>query len=160
MSLNPDEMNTKLQWLIDIEEIKQLKVRYAAACDDNYKADVIAELFTEDAIWDGGMMGFARTRSGIREFFANASSLVGFAVHGLSNPLIDIDGDKATGHWYLHQPMVMKGTDKGYWFSAQYQDEYVRTSTGWKFQYVKIVEKAFTPYEEGFGKILMADLPI
>ena len=154
-----EEIETKLQWLVDIEEIKQLKARYAAACDNEYDADAIAGLFTEDAIWDGGMMGYAKTQSGIREFFVNASKLVGFAVHGLSNPLIEIDGDRATGSWYLHQPMAMKGTEAAFWFCAQYQDEYVRTSEGWKFQHVKILEKAFTPYEAGFGKQLIADLP-
>ncbi len=154
-----EEMEKKLQWLVDIEEIKQLKTRYAAACDNEYEPDAIAALFTQDAVWDGGMMGYAETQSGIREFFANASNLVGFAVHGLSNPLIEIDGDRATGCWYLHQPMVMKGTDAGFWFCAQYQDEYVRTSEGWKFKHVKIIAKAFTPYDEGFGKVLMADLP-
>ena len=71
------------------EEIKQLKARYARACDDNYDADTIAELFTDDAVWDGGMMGYAETRDGIRRFFENASSIVGFAVHGISNPLIE-----------------------------------------------------------------------
>jgi hypothetical protein len=154
-----EEMEKKLQWLVDIEEIKQLKARYAAACDNDYEPDAIAALFAEDAIWDGGMMGYAKTRSGIREFFVNASKLVSFAVHGLSNPLIEIDGDRATGRWYLHQPMAMKGTEAGFWFCAQYEDEYVRTSEGWKFQHVKILEKAFTPYEEGFGKRLFADLP-
>ena len=37
-------------------------------------------------------MGRAEGREGIRGFFANASNLVGFAVHGVSNPLIEIDG--------------------------------------------------------------------
>jgi ketosteroid isomerase-like protein len=159
MSHDDLDLAGKIQWLIDIEEIKQLKARYAAACDNNYEPDTIAGLFTEDAIWDGGMMGFAKTRSGIREFFSNASSLVGFAVHGLSNPIINVDGDTATGQWYLHQPMTMKGSNSAYWFCARYEDQYVRTSDGWKFQHVKITERAFSPYEDGFGKVLMADLP-
>ena len=149
----------QLQWLVDIEQIKQLKARYAAACDDDYAADDIAALFTESAVWDGGMMGVAETREGIREFFRNASSIVGFAVHGLSNPIIEVDGDEATGHWYLAQPMTLKGTDQAYWFAARYEDRYVRTTEGWKFQHVKITERAFTPYEEGFGKNLLAPLP-
>ncbi len=149
----------KLQWLVDIEEIKQLKARYAAACDDNYQADAIAELFTEDAIWDGGMIGYAQGREGIREFFANASNVVGFAVHGVSNPLIEIDGDEATGRWYLFQPMTMQGGNAAYWFCAQYQDVYLRTSEGWKFKHVLVQARAFSPYEDGFGKTLMSSLP-
>ena len=149
----------KLQWLVDIEEIKQLKARYAAACDDDYAPDRIAALFTEDAIWDGGMMGYAESRAGIREFFANASNIVGFAIHGVSNPLIEIDGDAATGRWYLMQPMVLKGSESSFWYCAQYQDAYLRTQDGWKFQHVKIHARAFSPYESGFGKELMAALP-
>ena len=155
MSLDPD----KLQWLVDIEEIKQLKARYAAACDDDYAADKIAELFVDDAVWDGGMMGFAETREGIREFFANASNIVGFAVHGVSNPLIEVDGDRASGRWYLMQPMVLKGNDACYWYCAQYEDQYVRTDDGWKFRHVKIHARAFSPYDSGFGRELMSRLP-
>lgn len=160
MSHEDKEVLGRLNWLADIEEIKQLKARYARACDDDYDADVLASLFTDDAVWDGGMMGYAKTREGIRAFFENASAIVGFAVHGISNPLIEIDGDRATGHWYLHQPMTMKGGELCFWFCAQYFDEYLRTAEGWKFKHVQIEARAFSPYEQGFGRLLMAELPI
>jgi len=159
VSHDDSDIAAKVQWLADIEEIKQLKARYAAACDDDYDADAIAELFTEDAVWDGGMLGLVETRQGIRDFFAGSSDIVGFAVHSVSNPLIEIDGDRARGRWYLHQPMTMKGTDSCFWLCAQYQDEYVRTSAGWRFQHVKVIIRAFSPYETGFGKQLMVELP-
>ena len=143
----------------DIEEIKQLKARYALACDNDYDPDALADLFTEDAVWDGGFMGRAETRDGIRTFFANASSVVAFAVHGVSNPLIEVAGDTAKGRWYLHQPMVLHGEGGCFWFCAQYEDDYVRTDDGWKFQHVRVNARAFTPFEEGFGKVLLADLP-
>lgn len=153
------EIAARLLWLTDIEEIKQLKARYAAACDDDYDASSIADLFTEDAIWDGGMMGHAETREGIRSFFSNASNVIGFAVHGISNPIIEVDGDRATGRWVLHQPMTMKGSDACYWFCARYVDDYLRTPSGWRFQHVRVEARAFSPYEEGFGKVLLTDLP-
>lgn len=159
MSHKEQDVEARLLWLADIEEIKQLKARYALACDDDYNPDDLAELFVEDAIWDGGFMGRAETQEGIREFFANASNIVGFAVHGVSNPLIEVDGDRATGSWFLHQPMVIKGGDACFWFCAQYEDVYVRTADGWKFQHVLVKARAFTPYDQGFGKVLMADLP-
>ena len=160
MSLSDQEIIKKVLWLADIEEIKQLKARYAAACDDNYDTEALAQLFTDDAIWDGGMMGYAKTREGIVTFFENASNLVGFAVHGISNPIIEIDGDTAKGHWYLDQPMAMKGTDACYWYCAQYRDQYQRTAEGWKFSHVELIARAFTPYDVGFGKQLLADLPV
>jgi len=159
MSHDDSDIAAKVRWLADIEEIKQLKARYAAACDDDYDPDALAELFTEDAIWDGGMLGFAETREGIREFFVRASDVVGFAVHGVSNPLIEIEGDCARGRWYLHQPLTLKGTESCFWLCAQYQDEYVRTSAGWRFQHVKVIVRAYSPYEAGFGKQLMVELP-
>ena len=159
MPMSDQDVAAKVLWLVDIEEIKQLKARYAAACDDDYNADSTAALFTDDAIWDGGMMGYAAGCEEIRRFFSAAPDVVAFAVHGLSNPLIEIDGDRATGRWYLHQPMTMKDSQACFWFCAQYEDEYVRTADGWKFQHVKVIARAFTPYEEGFGNQLMAELP-
>ncbi len=157
----PKKMTTeeRLLWLADIEEIKQLKARYALACDDNYDPDGIADLFTEDAVWDGGFMGRAETKEGIREFFRNASNVVAFAVHGVSNPLIDVTGDRATGRWYLHQPMVVHGQEACFWLCAQYEDLYARTEQGWRFERVLVKARAFSPYKEGFGKVLLADLP-
>jgi hypothetical protein len=153
------DLDKTIRWLADIEEIKQLKARYAAACDDDYAADALAALFTEDAVWDGGFMGYAETRDGIRNFFLTATKVVSFAVHGISNPIIEIDGDEATGRWYLHQPMVIRDGNACFWFCAQYQDRYVRTADGWKFRHVKLIPRAFTPYDAGFGEQLLAELP-
>ena len=159
MSHEDQDIAAKVLWLTDIEEIKQLKARYAAACDDDYAPEAIAELFTENAVWDGGMMGLAETREGLRDFFAGASDVIGFAVHSISNPLIEIDGDHARGRWYLHQPLTLKGSESCFWLCAQYQDEYVRTPAGWRFQHVKVITRAFSPYEKGFGRQLMVELP-
>ena len=154
-----ERIEKKLLWLADIEEIKQLKARYAAACDDDYDAKTIADLFVDEGVWDGGPMGFAETRAGIREFFEGVSGLVGFVVHGISNPLITVDGDSATGRWYLHQPMTFKQSGACYWLCAQYFDDYVRTADGWKFRRLTLKARAFSPYEKGFGQLLMAELP-
>ena len=46
-------MNTleqQVQRLTDIEDIKQLKLRYAFFCDDNYNPDGLASCFTEDGL--------------------------------------------------------------------------------------------------------------
>ena len=52
-----EDIDRRLRAIEDIEEIKRLKARYCSYCDDNYDADSIANLFTEDAIWDGGIRG-------------------------------------------------------------------------------------------------------
>ena len=48
-----ESLEKRIQVLEDIEEIKKLKHRYCALCDADYDADALAELFTEDAVWDG-----------------------------------------------------------------------------------------------------------
>ena len=93
--------------MADIEQIKQLKHRYCACCDERYDPDGIAALFTEDGVWDGGPFGRAEGREGFREFFREVSNQVDFANHYVTNPIIEIDGNSATGCWDLWQPMVM-----------------------------------------------------
>ncbi|MBV8360284.1 MAG: nuclear transport factor 2 family protein, partial [Deltaproteobacteria bacterium] len=48
---NIEELAARTQRLEDIENIKQLKARYCAFCDDNYNPQGIASLFTEDGVW-------------------------------------------------------------------------------------------------------------
>jgi len=139
-----------VQRLADIEDIKQLKARYAAACDDDYNADVLASLFTESAIWDGGVFGFAKGREAIREFFSPEVSPVSFAIHQISNPLIEISENVATGKWYLWQPMVLG--EQALWLSATYDDLYVRQDGEWLYQSLKLNVRMLSPYEEGFAK--------
>ena len=67
-----ESLEKRLQVLEDIEEIKKLKHRYCALCDANYDADALAELFTEDAVWDGQERGRNEGREAIRGFFQNA----------------------------------------------------------------------------------------
>ena len=54
-------------------EIKSRKAGYCSYCDDNHDADSIASLFTESAIWDGGIRGTADGRVEIRNYFIRAS---------------------------------------------------------------------------------------
>ena len=42
----------RLQALEDAQAIRNLKARYAALCDNQYDANGIASLFTEDAVWE------------------------------------------------------------------------------------------------------------
>src|SRR5215469_14718749 len=47
-----EQIERRLQVLEDAEAIRNLKARYAALCDNQYDADGIASLFTEDAVWE------------------------------------------------------------------------------------------------------------
>jgi uncharacterized protein (TIGR02246 family) len=146
------ELADRLRELEDIEEIKRLKARYAAACDNNYDADAIAELFAEDAQWDGGDLGKANGREKIRAFFRHASEFFPFAIHNVMNPQIKVDGDHATGQWYLLQPATMAKGNQAVWLDATYNDEYARIDGRWVFQKLRVTTHFLTPYEQGWAK--------
>jgi len=48
--MNVEDLAQPIQTLESIEAIKKLKARYCALCDNQYDADGLATLFTEDAV--------------------------------------------------------------------------------------------------------------
>ena len=152
-------LEEKVQRLVDIEDIKILKHRYAKFCDDNYNSIEISNLFVEDGIWDGGDLGFAEGREAIKEMFRVTPALVKYALHSVSNPIIEVAGDEATGYWYLWQPMVINPGDQALWLIANYTDTYVRVGDEWKFKKLICALEALSPYEEGFGKVRFIEVP-
>jgi uncharacterized protein (TIGR02246 family) len=145
-------LEERLCVLEDIEEIRKLKARYAAACDDNYDADAIAALFTEDAIWDGGSLGRADGRAAIHKFFSRAAEFFPFAIHNVMNPIIEVEGDRATAQWYLLQPATMAKGNQAVWLAAVYHDDYVRHDGRWMFKHLRVKSHFLTPYEEGWAR--------
>ena len=152
--MNSDELARKVQLLLDVEAIKTLKHQYCAYCDDNYNPDGIAGLFVEDAVWDGGDFGRCEGRAAIHKFFRGAPRMLSLAAHQVMNPIIAVDGDRATGEWKLLQPCTLEGKDgpRAMWLAANYHDEYIRTPSGWKFQSLKVTALFFTPHDAGWVK--------
>jgi ketosteroid isomerase-like protein len=145
-------LEERIRAIEDIERIKELKARYAAACDNNYDADAIAALFTEDAVWDGGALGKAEGRERIRRFFRHAPEFFPFAIHNVMNPDIEVEGDRATGRWYLLQPATRADGNRAVWLAAVYNDEYVRVGGQWLFKHLRVSANFLTPYDEGWAK--------
>ncbi|MBT8447795.1 MAG: nuclear transport factor 2 family protein [Gammaproteobacteria bacterium] len=156
--MNLEELAARVQRLEDIEAIRALKMRYCAACDDNYNPDAIAACFSEDAIWDAGMFGRSVGRGEIHAYFAAAPDNISFAIHQVANPTVEVDGDSGTGQWYLLQPMVMRATNKAYWLAALYDEEYRRVDGQWLIHRLKLEIRAMTPYEKGFAVERIAEL--
>jgi hypothetical protein len=150
--------SARLQWLYDIECIKQLKARYCAFADQDYDPDGIASLFVEDGVWDGGPFGRHEGRAAIHEFFSGVSKVISFVDHYATNPLIELDGDRATGRWDLWAPIVKEPEPVACWIMGKYVDVYVRTPTGWLFESLTLDVRALSPYDEGFARQRIADL--
>ena len=148
-----EALERRIRRLEDLEAIKQLKARYAAYCDAHYDADALADLFTEDAIWDGGLLGYNEGREAIRQFFRGSSQRISFALHYIVSPIIEVDRDTASGTWYLWQTCTYTNGTQAVWGAATYHDLYVRDHGVWKFQHVRIASQFWTPFEEGWARV-------
>ena len=151
--LTDKQIAARLQRLEDIESIKQLKAKYCSFCDDNYNPQGIASLFTPDGVWDGGDLGRAEGYDAIVKFFERAPSAFSFAIHHVMNPVIEVDGDAATGRWYLLQPLTRRRRDGDHamWLAGRYEDEYVRMGREWKFKRLKFITHFLASYEKGWA---------
>ena len=150
--MNLEDLERRLRVLEDIETIKKLKARYCAYCDNNYDADGIAALFTEDAVWDGGNFGRYEGREAIRTFFRGAPRIFPFAIHQVMNPIIEVEGEQAKGQWYLFQPATLAEGNQAVWLAARYEEEYVKVGSEWKFKRLKVFPSFLTPYDQGWVK--------
>ncbi len=150
--MNLEDLERRLRVLEDIEAIKKLKARYCAYCDNNYDADGIAALFTEDAVWDGGNFGRYEGREAIRTFFRGAPRIFPFAIHQVMNPIIEVEGEQAKGQWYLFQPATLAEGNQAVWLAARYEEEYVKVESEWKFKRLKVFPSFLTPYDQGWVK--------
>jgi hypothetical protein len=150
-----EELARKIQLLEDIEAIKTLKHQYCAYCDDNYNPDGIAGLFVEDGVWEGGDFGRAEGREAIRNFFRRTPKIMSLAAHQVMNPIIKVEGERATGEWKLFQPCTLETREgpRAMWLAANYRDEYVRTPAGWCFRKLSVSSLFFTPYDQGWAKL-------
>lgn len=151
--MDEDALERRIRRLEDIEAIKALKGRYCGYCDANYDPEGIASLFVEDGVWDGGELGRAEGRDKIRRFFRRAPEVFPFAIHNVMNPIIEVDGDRATGRWYLLQPCTRRGeNEEAMWLAGRYEDEYVRVGGEWKFKHLRFITRFLAPYGEGWAK--------
>ena len=61
---------------------------------------------------------------------ANLGTIV--TMHHVHHPEISVDGDSATGRWYLYDKVLAPEHDFYLEGAAFYEDSYLRTSEGWK----------------------------
>jgi ketosteroid isomerase-like protein len=148
----------RLQVIEDREAIIKLKGTYVNYNDGGWKGpthqfpDEVAELFTEDGIWDGRPdTGYAEGRDQIRKLF-NEFQIMPFIIHYVTNPVIEIDGDSGKGHWHAIVTANMPdGTAR--WILGYYIETYQRTADGWKFKTLRFEAGVNRPYSEGWGKL-------
>lgn len=157
-----EALEERLRVLEAIEEIRGLKSRYAALVDDRYargaprapeelmeRARRIAELFTEDAVWDGGpALGVCRGRAELVERMARPTLL--FSWHYFVKPRIEVEGERARGSWDLLAPCTT-ADGRPHWMAGVEDDEYRRVEGRWLHSAMKLRVVFLAPHETGWS---------
>lgn len=154
-----EELRNRVQKLEDLEAIKQLKARYGRLADERYGksskekealAREVAELFTDDGLWDGGDVARARGREEIGRLFSNPLHV--FAVHYFKLIELSIEGDKARASWVYFMPAT-KSDKTAVWQAGREDEEYVKIGGRWLISSLKMTLFFHTAFdEEGWGK--------
>jgi ketosteroid isomerase-like protein len=146
-----ERMERRLLALEDAEAIRNLKAHYAALCDDQYDADGIAALFTEDALWESPGLGRFEGREAIRGFFRGASGIFSFAIHYSLNGHIEVAGDTARARWYLFMPCTVAAGNQAMWRAGIDHETYARVGGAWMFRHKRSEPLMSVPFETGWA---------
>jgi SnoaL-like domain len=148
MQLVPTSADAQLQWLVDRAAITD--VLTAMPNRANAKAfDSIRELFTEDGVIEVPYATIPAAE--IPERVGRIIGAFDATHHMVSNIEIEIDGDDARSHHYLHAVHIpdAEHPDQHADYGAIYDNEYRRTPGGWKLSrvHLRIVFTDGLPFE-------------
>lgn len=144
-------LEERIKKLEDIEAIKDLMAHYAFYTNKGWNGKVVnveemPSIYAKDAkVEDADMHINIVGLDEIMKDLPHSTADVDFSMHSFLNPIIVVDGDKATGKWLLWIGSKIKGSARAVFMSADFT--YVRTTQGWRIQ----------TGNEHFGMLLAAD---
>jgi len=170
MGGNDDDLSERMRALESRVEcleghaaILDLKSRYGALMDARYSregpkspevleelADRLVELFTPDAVWEGGgPLGTASGQQALRERFR--APTLHYSWHFFVKPEIRVDGERAEGTWDV---LAMMTTTEGrpMWMVGVEHDEYRRIDGRWLHSRMRLESQLMAPYDRGWAQ--------
>jgi SnoaL-like domain len=113
----------------------------------------ITDLFTEDAVWDGGpVLGLASGRPEIAERLRNPTLV--FSRHLFTKPRIHADPPFASARWDLLCPC--KTPDGRSWWMCGYEDDQYRLDDGrWRHSKMRLTTVFMAPTGDGFDRLFV-----
>ena len=123
-----------VELLLAVEEIKQLKYRYLRTLDLK-RWDDFAAVFVPAVTADYGEGLAFSSRDELVAFLRDSLGQRMVTLHQCHHPEIDVDGDRATGVWYLEDKVLMPDHRLVLEGAAFYEDRYVRTGEGWRIEH-------------------------
>ncbi|WP_218239808.1 nuclear transport factor 2 family protein [Comamonas fluminis] len=125
-----------MQVLFEIEEIKQLKARYFRGIDTG-NLELLQTVLTEDVQIRFDSPTYQYEINGIAQamdFYRTAFTSRRFGMHNGHTPEIKVDGNKATGLWYLNDLFINLDEQTILTGSALYEDCYIKVGEQWRIQ--------------------------
>ncbi|CAH0990222.1 Bile acid 7-alpha dehydratase [Sinobacterium norvegicum] len=117
-----------------IELIRQLKARYFRFLDTGDLAGM-KTVFADDGGIHYRSPSYEYKKQGwdeLEAFFVASFSKTKFGMHTGHHPEITVDGDTATGIWYLRDTFVSLDDNITFEGSAIYKDQYIKVDGEWK----------------------------
>ena len=141
-----------VQVLLDKEAIKEAVYEYLYRTDEGEWADAIDQFATENISFDAGEFGTADDREEWQEWADTVwEENMAASWHMLHNPIIEVDGDEATGRWRVEEALVTTEGD-AVWAQGIYEHEYRRVDGEWKCSSWTFKMSYLTPYEQGWAE--------
>jgi len=155
------DIENRIERIEDMEKIKKLKSLYCYLVDegvagDKSKFDKLMTNFTDDAWIDFSEFGRHESKKAVAAFFETVvAQVLSYTAHMVSNPIIEIDGNKATGRWYFEVPSTLRAANKPAWLQGKYEEEYHKEKGDWKWASITARFDFVSPLEDGWVKTKM-----
>lgn len=127
------DLAAELDHLHDLEALRCLKHRYLRLVDTK-QWDEFEACFVPEATGDYNGLVFA-DRAGLVDYMRTHMGEGLISLHQAHHPEITIDGDRATGRWYLQDKVIVQAFKFMLEGAAIYEDRYVRTPEGWRIEH-------------------------
>ncbi|MEQ8347828.1 MAG: nuclear transport factor 2 family protein [Sneathiellaceae bacterium] len=147
------DLEARIARLEAIEAITRLKHRYWMYNDQGLDAGRIGPLFVDDGVWSNAELGHHEGRAAIERFFGGASATITFCAHLGMNGIVEVDGDRARGHWRLLLPCTFHqdGARVSRWILGDYDDSFVRRDGEWLFSRLDVIFNFNVPQGESWA---------
>ena len=141
------------------DELRDLIVTYARACDQGNNPVLLRPLFTDDATWEckgyGRFVGGDQVASGLH---AVAGNSIFWSLHNMISPQIMLDADEqgATLFWYLWEAATLPhdetGESEAHWIGGTYDVRARKVNGKWLFAALELKLNLASPVSQCWVK--------
>ncbi len=117
----------------DRQDIGDVLVRYGTGIDSR-DWPLFRTVFTDDCELDYGDIGHWHGVDAVVDFMVAAHDLAGHTLHRITNQAATVNGDTATARAYVDALIMSQDNSSGVNAAGFYDDELVRTPTGWRIR--------------------------